>query len=145
MRMKIKYILLLLVMLFHGCICQNKNTHDDEETYISNIDLSASRESRVAPLSVHFTACFSTSTAGSRAFHDLDYTWDFNDPGSGHWGNSGKSRNMAKGPVAAHIFETPGDYTVNLTVRDGTGMTGTGSFNITVQDPDIIYGGSDNN
>ena len=48
------------------------------------------------------------------------------------------SRNQATGPVAAHVFETPGTYTVNLTVLDGAGAV-TKSVQITVTNPDTVF------
>lgn len=106
------------------------------------IEPAASRTSGVAPLSVHFTAGFSNSSSTVRDFHNLDYTWNFNDPGSGNWGTTGKSKNTAKSPVTTHIFETPGTYTVNLVIRNGITVIDTESFNIEVLDPDTVYGGT---
>jgi len=103
-----------------------------------------SRTSGVAPLSVHFSAGFASSTITERSFHDYDYSWSFGDiypGGDDEWGTTGKPKNIAKGPVATHIFETPGNYTVSLTIRDSSGIIDTDSFNITVTDPDIVFAG----
>src|SRR5688572_23082825 len=82
-----------------------------------------SRASGVAPLYVFFDATATTAAATSRPFHELEYRWEFGDAASGSWastpGMPNLSRNAATGPVAAHVFETPGTYTVNLTVLDG--------------------------
>jgi PKD repeat protein len=48
------------------------------------------------------------------------------------------SRNQATGPVAAHVFESPGAYTVSLTVLDGAAPA-TKSVQITVTDPDTVF------
>jgi len=103
--------------------------------------VTASRTTGVAPLSVHFSTNFSGEPEEARAFHIYDYTWDFGDPSSGVWGTTGKSKNTAKGGIAAHVFETPGNYLVTLTVRDQTGVIDTRSFSISVQDPDVYYAG----
>jgi hypothetical protein len=108
-----------------------------------------SRTAGVAPLAVFFDATATEWPGVARAFHDLDYRWDFGDAGSGTWASSGKSRNADRGPVAAHVFEKPGQYTVALTVRS-TGPTPTGdggmdpavqSAVITVLDPAVVFAG----
>lgn len=105
-----------------------------DQIYVSQ---AASRTSGVAPLVVHFTAEFSSSSATQRIFHDSDFTWDFDDPTSGTWGTNGKPKNRAKGPIAAHVFETPGTYSVKITV-DGTTYT---LEDIVVSDPDTVFAG----
>ncbi len=104
--------------------------------------LSASRTSGVAPLAVHFDASATTSTATTRPFHDLDYAWDYGDPGSGVWSTSGRSRNEDTGAIGAHLFETPGTYTVALTVRDATGASDSETVTITVTDPNVVFAGT---
>jgi PKD repeat protein len=81
-----------------------------------------SRTSGVAPLYVFFDATASTAVATSRPFHELEYRWGFG----------------ATGPVAAHVFEAPGTYTVTLTVLDGTD-TATRDVQITVTDPETVF------
>jgi hypothetical protein len=105
-----------------------------------------SRYSGVAPLGVFFDATATTAIAApSKPFHDLDYTWTFGDGGSGNWANgarAGSSRNAGKGPVTAHVFETPGLYTVNLSVSDGTNTVANNCVQIAVQEPDVIFSGT---
>jgi hypothetical protein len=105
--------------------------------------LSASRTSGVAPLSVFFKAGFSGSpvTGSGKSFHDLRYKWDFGDTSTDTWAVSEKSKNIADGPVAAHVFENPGTYTVTLTTMD-TAVISTETIDITVTDPDTIYAGT---
>jgi hypothetical protein len=102
--------------------------------------------SGVAPLAVFFDATGTTAAATTRPFHDLEYQWDFGDAGSGSWTSTPNmpnlSRNAAMGPVAAHVYESAGTYTVSLTAFDGTN-TATTSVEITVQDPDVVFAGSD--
>jgi hypothetical protein len=104
-----------------------------------------SRVSGVAPLAVFFDATATSAAGTSRPFHELEYRWDFGDPASGSWastpGMPNLSRNAATGPVASHVFESPGTYTVNLTVRDGTAAA-TKSVQITVADPDAVFAAS---
>ncbi len=140
--MKKLIYLLLLVIFCQSCKSGNNENPDKYHIDPVQIEPGASRISGVAPLSVHFTAGISNSTSATRDFHNLDYTWDFGDPESGNWGTNGKSKNSAKGPVTAHIFETRGTYTVNLTVKNGTTVVDRESFNIEVQYPDSVYSGT---
>jgi len=110
------------------------------------LSLNASRTSGVAPLAVFFDATGTTSpSVTSRPFHDIEYRWDFGDPAVGAtatWSSGSRagvsSKNEATGPVAAHVFETPGTYTVTLTVTDGTN-TDTTTVTITVDNADDIF------
>lgn len=103
---------------------------------------SANRTTGVAPLSVFFDAGVAESTDESRPFHDYDYSWDFGDAGAGVWGTNGKSKNFAKGAVAAHVYDTPGTYTATLTVRNAGGILSTTTLSITVSDPDLFFSGT---
>ncbi|MEK7706276.1 MAG: MopE-related protein, partial [Myxococcota bacterium] len=91
-----------------------------------SVSLVAARTSGVAPLAVFFDASGTTDTAvTSRPFHELEYRWDFGDPAGGAtWAYGARpgssSKNVALGPVAAHVFESPGTYTVALSVFDGS-------------------------
>jgi hypothetical protein len=110
--------------------------------------LTASRISGVAPLAVFFDASATTATAApARPFHDLGFRWNFGEstgPGIAAWGLGAQptaSRNEASGPLAAHVFETPGMYTVCVTITDGTN-TVDAAVVITVDDPDLIFAGA---
>ncbi len=113
-------------------------TDDPSDTV--QLSASASRTSGVAPLGVFFNASVDATTD---SFHTLEYTWLFGDAASATWADSNASRNMDKGPVAAHVFESAGNYTVTLTVRDGTGIIATQDFSISVEDPDTYYAAGD--
>ncbi len=109
-------------------------------------NLAASRVSGVAPLYVNFDATSTTSTLSTNPTHELFYSWMFGDAGAGNWANGVQSaglisKNAAFGPVTGHVFETPGTYTVNLIVMDGVN-TVSKSVSITVQDPDVVYAGT---
>jgi len=95
-----------------------------------------------APLAVGFDATGTVATTTTVPFHELEYRWSFGDPTSGNWAfgsRSGSSpRNQATGPLAAHVFETPGVYNVCVTITDGTN-TSEGQATITVTDPNTDF------
>ncbi|MBT0571519.1 hypothetical protein KIK84_14415 [Curvibacter sp. CHRR-16] len=109
----------------------------------NNLVLNATRLTGVAPLAISFDTIGTTSTATSRPFHEVQYTWDFGDTGAGTWtygAKAGSSKNVAYGPVTAHVFETAGTYTVKVISYDGfTTMTKTVS--VVVTDPDTVFSG----
>ncbi len=102
----------------------------------SAISLVTNRNNGVAPLSVFFDASGTTSTdpQAPNEFRDLTYHWDFSDPGARHLSSSG--------PLAAHVFENPGSYSVQLTVTEPGGNVSTQSRTIVVDDPDVVFAGS---
>lgn len=102
--------------------------------------LQPSRTSGVAPLAVHFDAT-GTTEAGLDAFSQLSYRWNFGDSAAGTWQVSGLPKNSASGPISAHVFETPGTYTVQLQVSSPNGGAGTRTVSITVADPNTVYSG----
>ncbi|MFH1379201.1 MAG: hypothetical protein ABII23_02870, partial [bacterium] len=113
------------------------------------ITVDVSRTSGVAPLAVFFDAVATTSDEVDRPFHDLDFTWDFGDPESGNWSTNGRSKNRAKGALSAHVFEpvfaegeTEKEFTVVLTVKDMQGNSDIKQAVITVQNPEVVYAGS---
>ena len=105
-----------------------------------NVTLNVSRTVGVAPLAVAFDALGTTHTEVGRAYHDLRYEWHFNDD-AGAWTHSERSRSTALGPVTGHVFERPGRYEVQLTVRDADGGWSLQSATIDVQDPAEIFAG----
>lgn len=100
-----------------------------------------SRYSGVAPLSVHFLAGWQQGDEEVGDFHTLDYTWDFGDTSAGTW-QDGASKNSAKGAVAAHIYETSGNYTATVTVKQGSTTIRTETFNISVNNANTYYSGT---
>jgi PKD repeat protein len=102
-----------------------------------------SRVSGIAPLAVFFDGSATRASATARPFHELEYRWNFGDPaggavwtqGSGAGIASNNSKNAASGPMAAHVFESAGTYTVCLTVTDGAN-TAARPVTITVTSPD---------
>jgi len=122
-----------------------------------------SRFTGVAPLSVFFDASGTTATTTTHPFHDIEYQWGFGDidpiskalnlsppspliGGTSTWNTGSKpgvnSRNAATGPVAAHVYETPGVYTVALTATDGTNTVKNSCAQIVVQNPDTVFAGT---
>jgi hypothetical protein len=109
--------------------------------------LVASRATGYAPLAVHFDATGSTSTtagisdpAKGGTFRQIKHAFDFGDPNSGTHSISGLSRNTepSGGGLAAHVFASPGTYTVTVKSTDGSGATGSASVTITVSDPSTL-------
>jgi len=92
------------------------------------LNLAAHRSTGVAPLAVSFDASGSThSNGGIKPYHDVEYSWDFdfnNIGAGGTWGFGSRaglsSKKLAKGTIAAHLFELPGAYRVRLSAFDGT-------------------------
>lgn len=103
--------------------------------------LAASRVSGPAPLAVQFDAVGTTSSAVSDPFRQVLYTFDYGDSGAGTWATNGLSKNSdAGGPISAHVFETPGTYTVRVIANDGT-SSDQKTVTITVLDPEVFYAG----
>lgn len=109
------------------------------------VALTASRTSGVAPLTVFFDTS-GTTAAGktSRPFHELEYRWNFGDADI-KWTRGSRpgvsSKNVANGPLAAHVYETPGTYTATVTVFDGTTPTRR-QVSITVDNPNTVFSGT---
>jgi len=101
----------------------------------------------VAPLSVFFDASDTTATNTTTPFHDLQYRWNFGDTGAGLWAYGARpgasNKNSESGAVAAHVFESPGVYTVSLTATDGTNTVSNSCAQIVVQSPDAAFAGAD--
>lgn len=108
--------------------------------------LSATRTTGTAPAGVIFEATGSSPAASvDSPYHDLHFTWDFADAGAFEnvasdlpWG---RSKNSAYGPVACHVFEAPGVYTVTCVARDGVNLPRVATLTVTVDDPDTVFAG----
>ena len=113
----------------------------------STITLSVdpSRLTGVAPLAVFFDATATTSTQTTRPIHDVGYYWEFGDGSAGTWTNgtgANTSKNLAYGPVAAHVFETAGTFPITLTCHDGVSTTTTVVATIEVASADTEFAGT---
>lgn len=105
------------------------------------ISCTPSRTTGTAPLFVHLDCTGTTDADTTKPFHALFYVHTFGDPSAGLWSygaNTALSKNFATGPVAGHIYETAGTYTITSTVSDGTNIART-TNTITVSDPDTTY------
>ena len=107
-------------------------------------DLVVSRVSGPAPLAVHFDASGTkTDDPSVNTFGDLGYRFNFGDPASGTWAYSGKPKNeQIGGPIAAHVYATPGTYTATVDVGSIDGQRESKSIQITVLSPGDVYAGT---
>ena len=115
-------------------------------TGATRLSVAVGRASGVAPLAVFFDATGTVSSDTARPFHDIEYRWNFGEsagPGIGAWSQGSRpglnGRNTAIGPVAGHVYETPGTYTVNASDAPGTVSY---QCQITVEDPDVVFAGA---
>jgi hypothetical protein len=106
------------------------------------VALEASRVSGVAPLAVFFDASATTTPNAERPFHDVQYEWRFGDETSGTWATTGLSKNLASGPLAAHVFETPGHYVVTVNATDPAAEVENRQVEIVVGDPEVEFAGA---
>ncbi len=128
-----KYLALILTLLFASA---------------ANATVSAAFSTNLtsgpAPLFIHFDATASTDTESARPFHDLEYIWSFGDTSPGNWTHGGvTSKNSDFGPIAGHVFETVGSFTVELSVTSRANEANdTVTVEITVTDPDTVFAGA---
>lgn len=134
-----KFLLVCLSLILSSCDMCSLDIGDDPA--YEHVRIAVGRSSGVAPLAVHLSAEYPEDLDSGRWFHEFEYTWDFGDPGSGAWEIDGTSRNSAKGPVSFHVFESPGAYTVTVSVKNRDGAISTGTVNIEASDPDVVYAG----
>ncbi len=106
-----------------------------------DLTLAPSRVTGVAPLLVFFETEGTTADATDRPFHELAYCWDFGDKDAGTFTPTGLGKNSAKGPVSAHVFESPGTHTVTVSARDAMGRVASRSVEVTVDDPASVFSG----
>ena len=87
----------------------------------------------------------SNASINTNRFHELVYLWNYDDPDSGTWATTGKSRNHMSGPLGAHVFEPSSfpdcgghckEYNVELTVKDTLKGYVVKPTKITVYNPD---------
>lgn len=98
-----------------------------------------------APLAVFFDATGTTSV-GYEAFREAGYNFDFGyvtptTPGT--WTYSGKPKgNQVGGPMASHVYETPGTYTASVRAQLPSGTYQDRFVTVVVQDPAVVYAGA---
>ena len=111
----------------------------------------ASRTTGVAPLAVTFDSIGTVaSTFTSLPYSEVEYMTNFADERGETWAYGtnpgGNNKNIAYGPVCAHVFEVPGTYVVTQTLRfknsSDVWVTQTATQTITVQDPNVVFAGT---
>lgn len=104
--------------------------------------IAATRVSGTAPLAVQFDSTGTTASNGVDTFRQVTYSYDFGDNRGLTWAIGGKSKNTeVGGPLASHVFDVPGTYTVKVSATDGTNSS-TNYVTITVADPASVYAGT---
>ncbi|WP_197446286.1 S8 family serine peptidase [Tautonia plasticadhaerens] len=84
--------------------------------------ITITRTSGTEPFVVQVSAAETTTGAGN-PFTDLEYTWDFGDPGGQELfvhpvsGALIDANTGQEGPEAAYVYRAPGSYSITLTVR----------------------------
>lgn len=108
----------------------------------------ASRTSGVAPFAVMVDTIDSTSTDPTvNTFHEMGVYHVFGETGLGTWPYTGQDRNIDFDPIAAHCYETPGEFVYKVKGRDSSGGAHDGdvsqdTITFTVLDPDEVYAGT---
>lgn len=108
-----------------------------------------------APSAVFFEVSDVTgSTAGAPTnaripkYHDITYVWDFGDSANATPSNAAdlnmptawKDINRGYGMQAAHVYGTPGTYTVTVTAYEpGSRRKGSASVEVTIGDPKTVF------
>jgi hypothetical protein len=83
-----------------------------------------------------------TTVSNANAFHQLSYQFSFGDDNGQTWAASGQSKNVqVGGPIAAHVFDVPGTYTVRVRASSSSASSET-TVTVTVQSPDSAYSGA---
>jgi hypothetical protein len=83
-----------------------------------------------------------SSSTTTRIFHDIEYRWNFGDAtglARATWNQGSSARNVATGPLAAHVHKTPGTYTV---VVNDAANTVSYQCQIMMQDPEVVFAGA---
>uniref|UniRef100_UPI000A5C91B8 PKD domain-containing protein n=1 Tax=Caldimonas taiwanensis TaxID=307483 RepID=UPI000A5C91B8 len=91
-----------------------------------------------------FDATATTSSlSGVDPYRQVTYSFDFGDERGERWAISGLPKNtQTGGPLAAHVFDVPGTYTVRVRAIDSTGASTTASMTVTVHNADSVYSGN---
>lgn len=113
----------------------------EPQEYIGLV-IQTSRTSGVAPLSVFFDTV-ETTGKNKRHWSEHEIKWNFDDDREQRWTVRNLDKNVALGACANHVFDVAGTYTVEVTLDDLDGNTASGTVDITVTDPDVVFAGTD--
>lgn len=111
---------------------------------VEAVTIDASRTQCVAPCGVHFNAELLTDFEVELPFHHLSYHWNFDDADAYFRSLNSDfpfdaDANRAQGPMAAHVFETPGTYNVTLNLASKAGYYSNETIEIVVQAPESAF------
>lgn len=106
----------------------------------------ASVTTGVAPLAVFVEGTGTTAINTPHAWRDCMFAFDSGDTSSGNYtygtrAGQSKRKNVG-GPTWGHVYETPGTYTMYGWVYDGIGYVQRPIATIVVQDPDVVFSGT---
>ena len=100
------------------------------------------------PCLVHADATNTSKAEEHNTFINLQYRFTFDDPDSGFWpqwdGTALPPRSKNEfdgGPLAAHVYDHPGAYTIRLEVRDEQGNRSSTTAQVIVNDANEVYSG----
>ncbi len=113
-------ILSIITLVFSGCGGSGGITTPETPSDSLNAIITPTPTSGEAPLEVAFDASESSAAQGNEI---VSYEWDFGDSKTG------------EGGTIYHGFDSPGNYTVILTISDNKGSVDTSSVVITVFQP----------
>ena len=106
----------------------------------------ASVTTGVAPLAVFVEGTGTTAISTPHAWRDCLFGVDSGDTASGNFTygtRAGQSKRKGLGgPTWGHVYETPGTYTMYGWVYDGIGYVQRPIATIVVQDPDVVFSGT---
>ena len=113
---------------------------------LAGLSIDTTRTECTAPCGVHVSATGTDAFRVDRPLHDLQYLWEFGDPGSVFEALPddfpfGRDANRAQGPFAGHVYAEPGTYEVALTVSAGDGTWARTVQTVEVTDPDVTFAG----
>lgn len=136
------FTLLISILLSFSC----SNMVESSADVNTNVDDYATG---VAPFAVFFDVEDYGSAYADEPFHDLEYRWNFGDTTNedATWDYGARPgeilKNETTGPVSAHLYEEPGDYTATVTIWDGSEeAVKTVTYDITITDPDTVFSDS---
>jgi hypothetical protein len=121
-----KYLVIIILIAFLLIIsgCKNITTPNLPSNSLE-AKIISSATSGNSPLEITFDASGSSVAQGNEI---VIYEWDFGD---------GK---IGEGQLVQHGFDTPGNHTVTLTIRDNKGLTDTTSIVVKVFEPtETVY------